>query len=54
MQRFPPQVVAPTAVQSPSVKQSVAAALLQVSQKHLLLVHPVARQFGLAALSVNV
>ena len=54
MQRLPPQIVAPTAVQSAFVEQVVAAALLHVSQKHLFVVKPEAWQFGLAALSVNV
>jgi hypothetical protein len=54
MQRFPPQTVAPTAAQSAFDAQGVAAALLQVSQKHLRLVNPGARQLGLDELSVRV
>jgi hypothetical protein len=54
MQRFPPQTVAPTAAQSAFDAQGVAAALLHVSQKHLRLVNPGARQLGLDALSVRV
>lgn len=34
MQRLPPQIVAPTAVQSALVKQGVAATLLHVWHRH--------------------
>jgi hypothetical protein len=53
-QRLPPQRVAPAAVQSASVLQSVAAALSQVSQWHLRPAKPLARQSGLATVSVAV
>jgi hypothetical protein len=51
-QRSPPQVRPP--VQSASELHGSAASDAQVSQKHLLAVKPVARQLGLAAVSVFV
>jgi hypothetical protein len=50
--RRPPQIVAPTAVQSALDMHGVAAALLHVSQKHLWPAE--LRQTGFAAESVTV
>ena len=54
MHRRPPHTVAPTATQSALVMHGVAARLSHVSQKHLFVVKPGARQFGLADVSVTV
>src|SRR5438309_5400594 len=54
MQRRPPHTVAPTATQSALVLHGVVAGLLHVSQRHLALVKPGARQFGLSTETVRV
>lgn len=53
MQRRPPQMVAPTAVQSAFVEHGVAAALLQVSHTQRSVVKPDCVQSGLDVLSTR-